>query len=339
MAPRNTQKRRITELNTGEVSLVDLGANDKKFHILKQKTGNRGMTDFEELPAILKSFELPELKNEEQLEKDIEKANGGKSVSRNAVALIKGAMTLLQKAGEDENFIKGMSVSMFSDDGKKSIFVRKEASKEETITKAAHDDEIAKIKKEATMTPEEKKEVEQGVHSEYSDRIEKALTLIENDEVKVTVKKALNGADIQVVQLDKAALERIEKSEKIAKEAVEKAERLEDENQKRDFIEKAAEMENIGSAKNLGTILHKCSKKLDKEDYEEVERILKAANEQLDSAELFVEKGSETFDDQDAEGQVKTLVIQKRKDDPKLTENQAYREVMKENKELYKELS
>lgn len=326
------KKRRIKKLDTIEVSLVDEGANGKDFHILKGKNN----MDYGELASVLKGFELPELENFEQTITDIEKASG-KTIPKNTQALVKTAMSLLQKANDDEDFLKGMNISMFSDDGKKSIFVRKAVEEGEAVSKSDHEAEIAKIKKDSTMTPEEKKEIEQGVRSEYTSRIEKALTLVKDDELKGHIEKALGGADVQIVELSKAAMERIEKAEADTKLANERSQKLEDENEKNTFIKKSADMTNIGSDEKIGTLLYKCSKGLEKEDYNEVERILKAANAQLETSGLFLEKGTNK-PEETVDGEVETLVIQKRKDKPELTQHQAYCEVMDENQNLYEKV-
>lgn len=80
----------------------------------------------------------------------------------------------------------------------------------------------------------------------------------------------------------------VEKAQRDANEASERIQKLEDENLTREYIAKAEKLPLLAkSAKDLGVLLKTAFRKLDKADYEALETLLKAANEQIDKGKVF----------------------------------------------------
>jgi hypothetical protein len=103
----------------------------------------------------------------------------------------------------------------------------------------------------------------------------------------------------------------VEKAQKDAAAATERVAKLEDENQTRIFVAKAAELPNLNKAsKELGTLLKACAHKLEKPEFEALETLLKAANEQIAKGKLFGTAGTDGTGE--ADGDTAAAIVEKR---------------------------
>jgi hypothetical protein len=86
--------------------------------------------------------------------------------------------------------------------------------------------------------------------------------------------------------------ERIEKAERENAESKARIEKLEDERLSEQFTKRAESLPQIGKARDLGVLLKRASQKLDKADFEQLETVLKAANERIEKGSLFSQTGA-----------------------------------------------
>lgn len=159
-------------------------------------------------------------------------------------------------------------------------------------------------------------EVEESVVKEVEDALAKAAEKAELE--KADLPPAVKAA------LEKAEADRAEDRKRIAKaEADAKAER--DARLNKEFVAKAEEFKGLTvEPAKLGPILKAASEKLDKADFEELERVLKAADEQVAKSELFKEAGANgTVTPSGAYEEATKKAEEIRKSDSKLTQEQA----------------
>jgi hypothetical protein len=132
-----------------------------------------------------------------------------------------------------------------------------------------------------------------------------------------------------------AANARIEKAEKQAEEdrALAKAER--DTRLTREFVAKAQTFTSLSvDAEKFGPILKSASEKLTKEEVEELDRVLKAADAQLATSNLLKSAGvGGDAQPRDGEQDLTQKAEELRKSDPSLTKFQAMQRAMRENPE------
>lgn len=151
-------------------------------------------------------------------------------------------------------------------------------------------------------------------------------------EVEDALAKAAEKAELEKADLPPAVKAALQKAEDDRKEATAKAEEAQklakeerDTRLNKEFVAKAETYKalTVEPAK-FGPILKSASEKLDKADFEELERILKAADEQVAKSELFKEAGAGgTVTPNGAYDEATKKAEEIRKSDPKLTQEQA----------------
>lgn len=148
---------------------------------------------------------------------------------------------------------------------------------------------------------------------------------IDKSELPEPVRLALEKAEEERAALAKRADDA---------EAIVKAER--DERLTRDFITKAEGYKALPfKAAEFGPVLKACSEKLEKAEFDEVERVLKAADEQIAAGDLFKTQGRSgdaPGDDPVAEVQAKAAEI--KKSDSSLSEGQALERALSSDSDL-----
>jgi hypothetical protein len=154
------------------------------------------------------------------------------------------------------------------------------------------------------------------------------------EQVESALAKAAEADDL--AKADPETRARIEKAEKRAEAAETLAKSERDERLNKEFIAKAEDYTALSvDASKFGPILKSASEKLDKADYEEFERILKAANEAVEQSELFKEQGAAGIaEGGDATKELLTKAEELRKSDSKLTQPEAFEKAMRENPDL-----
>lgn len=86
---------------------------------------------------------------------------------------------------------------------------------------------------------------------------------------------------------------RVEKLEAESKASRERVEKLEDERLTEQFTKRAEALPNVGTDRaKVAKLLKVASQKLEKADFDELETLLKAANEQIEKGQLFATHGS-----------------------------------------------
>ncbi len=131
--------------------------------------------------------------------------------------------------------------------------------------------------------------------------------------------------------------ERAEKAEQRANAAAEKVDKAEDARLTREAITKAEKFKALPiDAAKFGPILKSASEKLSKEENDELDRVLKAADEGLQKSDLFkTVSGNGNGEQPDtALGQAKAKAAELCKADPALTEATAMQRVLKADNEL-----
>jgi chromosome segregation ATPase len=167
------------------------------------------------------------------------------------------------------------------------------------------------------MTPEETRaalEKTEGERDELKSQLEKAQA--DSEEHKAALEKAqtdLNALTAKVSELTKdetveeidksdlppAVRERLEKAEADAQALAERLEKAEknaaserDERLSKEFVTKAEAFKALPvKATEFGAVLKSASEKLSKDEYEHLEGVLKAADEQIAAGDLFKEQG------------------------------------------------
>jgi hypothetical protein len=93
--------------------------------------------------------------------------------------------------------------------------------------------------------------------------------------------------------LSPEARARVEKLEAESKASRDRVEKLEDERLTEQFTKRAEALPNVGTDRGkVAKLLKVASQKLEKADFEELETMLKAANEQIEKGQLFATHGS-----------------------------------------------
>lgn len=197
-----------------------------------------------------------------------------------------------------------------------------------------------------TATPEE---LSAALEKATGD-LDAANARIEKLEKKLAKKgKSDNDADDDETQIDKADLPpavraAIEKSERDAQAAIERAEKAEqiakaeeDRRLTAEFITKAEGLSSLPlDPEAFGPVLKRASKKLDKEDVEAIDTLLKAANEQARVSMLLKSLGrdGEPEGDREATESLEKAASEIRKSEPGISRAEAMRRAMRENPDL-----
>lgn len=191
------------------------------------------------------------------------------------------------------------------------------------------DDALAKNQEYQRRIDELEKAAAQN--TDDGDDDDDAMAQVEKADLPETVKAALRKAEADRVALAKRAedAERIAKNERDLRE-------------QREFIAKAeTELSHIGSAQDTGLLLKSASEKLSKDEFEQLERVLKAANAQIDTGNLFVELGKGGVQENPAAREPYEAMLAKaeeiRKADPNVSQADALQKAAQLNPDLARE--
>ena len=155
------------------------------------------------------------------------------------------------------------------------------------------------------------------------------VTEVESAIAKAAEDAKLAKADPETRAAIKKAEERAEAAEKIAKE--ERDARLD-----KEYIAKAEKLDHLTiKAEDFGPVLKSAAEKLTKEEYEALESVLKASNEQIEKGALFAEAGAAgSVAAADAFGELQQKAQEIKKAEPKLSDAEALDKAMKDNPDL-----
>lgn len=202
--------------------------------------------------------------------------------------------------------------------------------------------------KEATVPDKTTEELQAELTKAEADNAELQSKLDGVIKELTDLKASMAGDGGETEEIDKselpepvrAALEKAEAAQKAADERVAAAEEIAKSEREhrvtREFIAKAETYKALPfEAEKFGPVLKACSEKLTKEEFDEVERVLKAADEQVSQSDLFKSHGrsGEAPDTSPiAEAQAKAEEI--RKADPTLSESAALEKALAADSDL-----
>jgi hypothetical protein len=184
----------------------------------------------------------------------------------------------------------------------------------------------------AQKTELEKAQADRDALKAKVDKTEEPEEVIKKDDLPEPVRKALEKSEAEAT----ANRERAEKAEKAATEASDLAKSERDERLNKEFIAKAEAFKALPVKKDeFGPVLKAAHEKLSKEEFEAIETLLKAADEQIAASDLFKEQGrTHGAADTGALAEAKQKAEELRKSDSTLTQAQALDKAFKENPEL-----
>lgn len=304
----------LTDLDVEWVSLVDRAAvrdpveqsEPNRFYLWKREK-SQGGHPMSKLTKELLDQLGDAVEKEDALGKLVEKAED----SDTAALAVTGASRLLATVKSDltpeavAEVVKAAGLELPTPDA--------------PVIKAENTSEVVEALKGA--------DVPEAVVKEVSEALTKAAEKaeLEKQDLSPAVKAALAKAE----EDQKAALKKAEEAEKTAK-----AER--DARLNKEFVAKAEEFKGLTvEAAKLGPILKSASEKLEKADFEELERVLKAADEQVAKSELFKEAGAAGgTPPSDAFEEMTRKAEEIRKSDSSLTKEQALAKAIEANPEL-----
>lgn len=217
------------------------------------------------------------------------------------------------------------------------------------VDKAATRKKFLLIKKDKVDDKKSKIPDEGG---ENMSKLEKLLAKIEDEDLKKSVEEFVKnlkeelkkndddeggeGEDFNKSELPEELRKRFEDLEEraaVAEELVkaEREKRLEIE-----FNKRAKEYANVAEVEKIAGILRKASD-IDDEFVDDIENVLKSANERLENADLFKQKGNGGEDVSDVEATIEKKTKELMKSDTSLTFAKAQSKVLRDNPELYKD--
>lgn len=163
-----------------------------------------------------------------------------------------------------------------------------------------------------------------SIHKEDTEDADGDDKKVQKKEEVVEIQKKLDA--------EKAANAEIQK---VNKELTDRVKKLEDENSLNKFMKKAEEeYPNLGETESIAKMLKNASETMSKEDYENLEKTLKASNEAQEK--IFKELGSDMGSDLgDNEVKVQKMAEKIVESDPNITIEQARTQVREKHPELY----
>lgn len=305
-----TEANLLSEIHVNEVSLVDKGANKRKYLLLKADQGDQPNSKTPDDTSIDKGVSnLPE---EINMNEEILKAAAEVELSEDDIKAAVEKAKLSEKGAE----------------AAKTVLRVLKAASEDLPTEFYTD--IVKLAGGELPV----KEVEKIVEVEKKSKEEKA------EELK---KEALAN-----LPAEQRAV--IEQSLKISKEAQESAKKATEELKKAREEKELAELTEVvkkeygklpEKPETFAAVLYKAKNALSKEEYEELTRVLKAGNESVSRSEDFEKVGSGfsggSGGTSKLEKLTKELVKKARSEGRELTEEKAMDLILRDNPDLYYE--
>lgn len=155
------------------------------------------------------------------------------------------------------------------------------------------------------------------------------------------VEEVSMSEETPVETVAKADFDTLQKSleSEVAKAAAleERIAKMERERKQAEFVAKAAEYSNLGKADELGGLLLAANEAFSAEQYQALERLLKAANAQVDKGELFAQFSRTEGDSPDAMDRITSLAKAKVEAGEAKTLEIAKLQVMQQHPELQSE--
>lgn len=188
------------------------------------------------------------------------------------------------------------------------------------------------------------------------ENLEELLKGIEDEDTREAIEKRFEALETKVEELEKGAEENDDEGDNIDKselpesvrkridEMEERAERAEKIAKKErearrevEFKKRAKNYNRVGSVEKIQKTLMKLDKSEDEDVLKDVEELLKSAQSRLEDSDLFVEKGDSGSDTTDADSKLEKKAEEIQKNNPDLSESQAFTEALEQNPDLYRE--
>lgn len=202
---------------------------------------------------------------------------------------------------------------------------------EDSIEETSVDDSIIKTDEGGTQIMGDQKKTEDVKKTEVpvdqTKKEEKPVEQITKENVK-----QMDVPEEVKKQLDQLFKANEELSKKLQKEMDEKKEKM--------FIAKAETLNNLPmQPAEFGIVLKRIADSVETADYEALETVLKAANEEISQSQLFKEVGSGAsgFAGKGSYSKIEKIAKALREADPKLSEAQAVEKALESNPHLYNE--
>lgn len=147
-------------------------------------------------------------------------------------------------------------------------------------------------------------------------------------------------AEIDKAELPPQVRKMLEDAERVRKElddARDRIAKMERERREQEFIDKAKDLTNLGSAEQTGKLLLDIAESVPSESYQALERMLKSINAQLESNSLFSEVGSTVGDESSLESRIEAAAKELVSKGVAPTIEQATVKVLESNAELRSE--
>lgn len=211
------------------------------------------------------------------------------------------------------------------------------AEKEKKEAQEAHEAELKKKQEEheAALKKAEEEHAAELAKAKKSSGETEGEDDDDDDLKKADLSPAVRA---ELEKRETAANERIEKAEKDAKDAQELAKAEQDKRVTREFVAKAEGYQALPQKPaEFGPVLKSASEKLTKEEYDELDRVLKAADEQIRRGDLFKQIGGDGGPGgvgTDAFSELQRKAEEIRKSDSKLSPEQALEKAMQADPEL-----
>jgi hypothetical protein len=346
--------KRLKSLDVDEVSLVDIGANKKKFLVFKSKVGVNTM-NFKKIAKALRikkdaeGEEKKEAMKKAEKEPEVKKAEGEKVLSEGAQAALKAIGRILTPFKEEitdsdvDAILEELGIEFpHSEETEKS---EKEEEELEPAVKAKEEEGDSDIKKLFAI-PEEVKE-EHAIEAlnkakeAMCDHLEK-MGYAKYEEKQPAMKAKEEGED----EIEKSKYAHIFKAHKELVQKNADLEKTVNEMRKKDIekelVQKSASFTHLGLKSEDVIEVLKVAKEVGEKHYEKVCKQYEALNEQAKKGGIFKEYGSSMTSGgaSDAtarlDAAVKSVV---QKSDTKITFEQAYDKFLgtEEGKRLYAE--
>jgi hypothetical protein len=328
----------LTDIKVGEVSFVPKAANKRKFLLFKSEDGLEDTTT----PLISADDDTVE-ENSETL------SDGDPNVSED-----------LQQSVEVEETPSSYFSKLFNPVISEDSSMNEELLKAATEVELENEEAITEAVEKAEL-PEDKVETAKGIlklfkAAELSPEFIGALAALAgyeapvvekvvevpaktDEEIQAEVKKeALANLSPEAREYVEKAMEASEEASRIAKDSAEKLAKAEDEKKTSEFIRKAEiDYPNFPiKAQDLGPILKSVSEAVEAKQFEEVVRILKAADEAIKTRQDFTEVDTQIKETIGLDS-LDIAVSELRKADPNLTQEQAVLKACEDNPKHYQD--
>jgi hypothetical protein len=163
------------------------------------------------------------------------------------------------------------------------------------------------------------------------DEVDKQMADVEN--VETVAKADFEAVQKQLEEMSKA----LEAAQAAQAADAEKIAKMERERKEAEYIAKAREFSNLGKADELGALLLAASEAFTTEQYQTLERLLKAANAQVEKGDLFAQFSRPDADSGDVLDRINVLAKAKVEAGEAKTLEIAKQMVLRENRELQSE--